>query len=282
MRIAVCTAVSIFFAALSFAQTGAPATFNPRDLSGIWLLQGRADRSLSTNIPAFTPAGKAKFDGNKPARGSAAGQPLKGEHPLRARAVVPALSNDPMMKCNPPGFPRLLLDPELVEFIAIQDRLLQIFQWTRTPREIWLDGRAVPAGDRLEDLGPAWYGHSVGQWDGDTLVVQTVGLDDRAWLDIYGFPKSFQARFEERYKRIDADTVELHITMTDPAFYTAPWISDRKVFKRQPREEVTYYDWYGLFSGITEAICAPMNEVDDFNKRIRDPAGLGVPATQKP
>jgi hypothetical protein len=63
--------------------------------------------------------------------------------------------------------------------------------------------------------------------------------------------------------------------MYDPTFYTGPWISDTKVFKRQTLESVTYYGWAGLFSGIGEAICAPINEVDNFNRRIRDPAGLG-------
>ena len=53
-------------------------------------------------------------------------------------------------------------------------------------------------------------------------------------------------------------------------------MSDVTTFKRIPREDVTYFEWYGLFGGITDAICAPMNEVEDFNKRIRNPAGLGV------
>ena len=269
------TVVVLVLAPVILLGQGSSSQLNPRDLSGIWELRG-GDRGLSRNIPPFTPAGKARFDANKPARGRAVGQPLDGEHPLRAKAVVPALSNDPMMVCNPAGFPRLLLDPELVEFIQMQGRMLQLFQWSRTPREVWLDGRALPSGENLENIGPNWYGHSVGQWEGDTLVVNTVGIEDRSWLDIYGFPRSFQARIEERYKRIDADTIELHLTMVDPAFYTAPWVSDTKTFKRQPREAVTYYGWYGLFSGIGEAICAPINEVDDFNKRIRDPAGLGV------
>jgi hypothetical protein len=169
-----------------------------------------------------------------------------------------------------------VLDPEPVEFVQANERILQLFQWTRTPREIWTDGRAVPSGENLDNLGPAWYGHSVGRWDGDTLVVDTVGVDDRAWIDIYGFPKSAGARFEERYRRIDTDTIDLRMTMWDPAYYKEPWVSDRKTFKRIPREDATFYGWFGLFGGITEQICAPMNEVEDFNKRIRNPAGLGV------
>ena len=65
------------------------------------------------------------------------------------------------------------------------------------------------------------------------------------------------------------------LTLYDPTYYTAPWVSDTKVFRREPPSNHTFYGWYGLFSGITEEICAPLNEVDDFNRRIRDPAGVG-------
>lgn len=132
---------------------------------------------------------------------------------------------------------------------------------------------ALPSGDNLENLGPAWYGHSVAEWQGDTLVVNTVGLDDRAWIDIYGFPKSFYARIEERYRRVGDDTIELRMTMYDPKFYTASWVSDVKTFRRLPRKDVTFFGWYGLHAGISEGTCAPMNEVEGYNKTFRDPGG---------
>jgi len=72
---------------------------------------------------------------------AANGEPLNGEHPAFVRAVcVPADGNDPAHKCNPNGFLRLLLDPEPVEFVQTQGRLLQLFQWERTLREFWTDG----------------------------------------------------------------------------------------------------------------------------------------------
>ena len=252
------------------------SSFDPHDLSGFWEMT-RGHRSISANVPPMTPEGEARLATNKTARGRRLGEPLNGEHPGFVRAVeLPVFSNDPVHACNPNGFPRLLLDPEPVEFIQLEDRLLQFFQWERTLRELWTDGRDLPAGESLDDLGPAWYGHSLGEWQADTFVVNTVGLDDRAWMDIFGFPKSFDARFEERYRRTGADTMELRITLYDPTFYTAPWISDTKIFSRIPGEDVTFFGWYGLFGGITEGICAPMNKVDDFNSRIRDPGSLGV------
>ena len=271
MRRAAAVAVLLVLPQIAAAQQ----TFNPRDLSGLWERQ-RGHRSINETIPPMTPEGEARLKQNIPARGRELGEPLNGEHWGRVRAVIPAKSNDPMMACNPPGFPRLVLDPEPVEFVQAGDRLLQLFQWTRTLRELWTDGRAVPAGESLDNLGPAWYGHSVGRWDGDTLVVQTVGVDDRGWVDIFGFPKSTEARFEERYRRVSADTIEYRLTMWDAKYYREPWVSDLKTFRRIPREDATYFGWYGLFGGITDAICAPMNEVEDFNKRVRDPAGLGT------
>ena len=253
----------------------AQAQFDPRDLSGVWTIRGH--RSISENVPPMTPEGEARLKANKPTRGRFLGEPLNGQHPGFVRAVpVPANGNDPAHKCNPNGFPRLLLDPEPVEFVHTEGRLLQLFQWERTLRELWMDGRSVPAGENLDNLGPAWYGHTAGGWEGNTLVMNTVGLDDRAWLDIFGFPKSTDARIEERYTRTGPDTIELRMTMYDPKFYRAPWVSDVKTFSRVKREDTTYFGWYGLFSGITEGICAPLNEVDSYNTLVRDPAGKGV------
>ena len=225
------------------------SSFDPHDLSGFWEITS-GHRSISANVPPMTPAGEARMNGNKPTRGRYLGEPLNGEHPGFVRAVtLPSEGNDPTHECNPNGFPRLLLDPEPVEFIQLEGRLVQLFQWERTLRELWTDGRDLPAGENLDILGPAWYGHSVGEWQGDTFVVNTVGLDDRTWMDIYGFQKSIDARFEERYRRTGADTIELQMTLYDRTFYTAPWVSDTKIFSRLPREEVTFFGWHGVVRG---------------------------------
>jgi hypothetical protein len=249
----------------------AQAKFDPRDLTGIWTISGH--RSISANVPPMTPEGEARLNANKPTRGRLLGEPLNGQHPGFVRAVpLASQGNDPAHTCNPNGFPRLLLDPEPVEFVQTSGRLLQLFQWERTLRELWMDGRTVPSGENLENLGPAWYGHTAGAWQGNTLVMNTVGLDDRAWIDIFGFPKSTEARIEERYTRTGPDTIELRMTMYDPKFYKEPWVSDVKKFTRVKREATTFLGWYGLFSGITEGICAPMNEVESYNTIFRDPA----------
>lgn len=235
--------------------------FDPHDLAGVWRRDG-GDRSISPQAPPLTPAGQARMAAHIPAGGS--------RNPLAPVASSPELSNDPVLTCNPKGFPRLLVDTahEVHEVIQLNGRLLQLWQEERRPREIWTDGRAVPSAENLEDLGPAWYGHSVGEWQGDTLVVQTVGLDERAWVDLFGYPKSTDARVEERYRRVDADTLTVELTLYDPQIYTTPWVSDTKTWKKQPRDTVTFFGWYGLFSGVGELTCAPMN-VNAANVRGR-------------
>jgi len=250
-------------------QEAVASQFDPHDLSGLWYNDtyrngGRGRVRLfgpDGSHPPLTPAGAAKMSGRVSAED----------------ADVPTNSNDPIFQCDPLGFPRILDRHETIEFIHTNDRILQFTQWERRLREIWLDGRELPSGQNLDNLGPAWYGHSVGTWEGDTLVVNTVGINDLAWLDRTGLPISFDARVEERWRRIDADTLELRMTLHDPTYYTAAWGGDDPIlFKTENPEYVSYYGWDGLYSGITEQICAPLDEVEMFNKRIRDPAGIGV------
>jgi hypothetical protein len=239
----------LFLPVALLAQTA--RQFDPRDFTGIWRRSG-GDRSISREAPALTPEGQARAKTQNPS--------ARSRNDLVA-AVDPELSNDPTLACNPLGFPRLVIDtaPNLMEFVHAEGKLLQIFQWSRTLRELWLDGREVPSGENLDNLGPAWYGHSVARWEGDTLVVTTVGMDDRAWIDTYGFPKSAEARVEERYRRTGPDSIELQLTLYDPKYYTVPWVSDTKTWERPNRQARTHFGWYGMFSGHEELICAPMN-----------------------
>jgi hypothetical protein len=140
--------------------------------------------------------------------------------------------------------------------VQLPGKVVQMFEWAKIWRVIWTDGRAVP-----EDIpaGPYWYGYSVGKWEGDTLVVQTIALDDRPWLDEWGTPFSSDARIEERWRRTAPNRLELVITVNDPATYSKPWTSDPKVYNLQANGEVL------------EMIFAPIDE-KQFNERIRDPA----------
>jgi hypothetical protein len=242
--------------------------FDPRDFSGIWEIGGASafqGFGLATR-PELTPRAMEIMRDRIPSPGAARFHPLAPEVPFAH------LSNDPDYQCNPQGFPKLLIDAEPLEMIMLPDRMLQIFQWEHRIRYIWLDGRELPSGDNLDNLGPAWYGHSVGRWEGDTLVVNTVGLDERAWLDRPGHPVSLNTRIEERYRRISPDVIEHEMTVYDPEFYAGPWPGSPRRFEREPAENYTFFGWSGLFAGITEGICAPVNEVEGYNETFRDPA----------
>ena len=91
-----------------------------------------------------------------------------------------------------------------------------------------MDGREFPS---IDELGPRWQGYSIGRIEGDTLVVETIGVDSRTWLDKFGYPHSEEMRLEERYRLLDADTLELTMTVIDPVVYAEPFESDRKLFR---------------------------------------------------
>ena len=86
------------------------------------------------------------------------------------------------------------------------------------PRQIYTDGRSLP-----KDPQPAWMGYSVGNWQGDTLVVETIGFNDASWLDAFGHPRSESMRIHERYRRRDFGHMDLELTLEDPKYYTRPY-----------------------------------------------------------
>lgn len=195
----------------------------------------------------------------------------RSRHPLVKSVNDPKDSNDLAIACNPKGFPRLVIDTahDYHEVVMLPTRMIQLWQEERRPRDIWIDGRPVPTAENIDNLGAAWYGHSAGRWEGNTLVVTTVGFDDRSWLDSFGFPRSFTARIEERYRMLDPDTLELRLTLHDPEYYTRDWVSDAKIWKKEPRGNVTNFGWYGLFTGRGELICAPFNGKPNVNTRLQ-------------
>ena len=100
----------------------------------------------------------------------------------------PALGNDTYGTCNPMGMPRAALYPDPVELIVLPDRILQHFQWGYGLRTIWMDGRKLPAPEDIDI--PRWWGYAVGRWEGNTLVVESTGYDERTWIDHFGYPHS--------------------------------------------------------------------------------------------
>jgi len=96
--------------------------------------------------------------------------------------------------------------------------LILILNPDLTYRQIFLDGRALESAPN-----PSWMGYSVGRWDGDTLVVNSVGFNDKTWLNDAGLPHTEALRVTERYRRRDVGHLEMEVTYTDPATYAKPW-----------------------------------------------------------
>jgi hypothetical protein len=127
-----------------------------------------------------------------------------------------------------------------------EQQRMYIFQTggPHTFRTIYIDGREHP-----KDLEPSYYGHAVGRWEGDTLVVDTVGFNERGWLDAYGMPTTKQLRLTERFTRIDYRTLRYEITVDDPGAYTAPFKTGMQMTWTPDREQFEYVCQDGNLAG---------------------------------
>ena len=234
-------------AAQAAAKAAPTPPYDAHDLSGIWL--GRGGSVLSDkDAPPFTPLGQKMFDANKPSQ-YGRGNKLSEHH------YIPAFGNDPLAKCDPLGYPRNLGGGPF-EMAHTSGKIFQIFEEGRRVREIWTDGRKLP-----DELEARWYGWAVGHWDGDTLVVESTGYDERAWLDTNGYPHSEGMKLVERYTHPDATTLVISMTLDDPKIYTKTW-SGTKTYKMElPKGLTVLSEWY----------CVPSEE-ESFNQNVRDPA----------
>jgi hypothetical protein len=127
---------------------------------------------------------------------------------------------DPEGYCLPPGGPRMMATPYPMEIIQLpeQKRIFMIFEGaTHIWREIHMDGRPHPQGDALN---PTYLGHSVGRWEKDTLVVDTVGFNEGTWLDYFGHPHTDMLHVVERFSRPNKHTLHFEATIDDPGAYT--------------------------------------------------------------
>ena len=191
----------------------------------------------------FTPLGEQAFKANKSGQGD--------------DRVPEAFVNDPFEMCDPLGFPRDdLFNLRAVQIVQTKKQVLILHQNERVWRNIWADGRELP--QKFPE--PRWYGYSVGKWvDDTTFVAQTAGLDERTWLDNVGRPHSSDLVVEERFHRVNADILELTVTINDPKMYTKPWVSDKLTYKLQPQD------------ALEEGFCVASEE-ESFTRRLRNPA----------
>ena len=132
-----------------------------------------------------------------------------------------AVAYDPQGFCLPPGGPCMFGTPYPSEFIQDRDRIVVIFEGgAHVWREIHMDGRPLP---KREDLNPTYFGYSVGRWEGDTLVVETTGFNEKTWLNFNGAMHTDELTTVERISRPNRDTLHYEATITDPGAYSKPW-----------------------------------------------------------
>jgi len=127
--------------------------------------------------------------------------------------------DDPEARCLPPGVPRLNTTPYPFRFVQTPDFIAILYEGgTHTFRQIYMDGRKF--SKFAEDL---WNGESIGRWEGDTLIVESTGFNDKTWIDAAGVPHSTKLKVTERIRRLDADNMEVVNIIDDPAMYTKQW-----------------------------------------------------------
>jgi len=195
---------------------GAQAIYTPppaRNFEGVWLIQGdhSAIRTITGKLPPLTSAAAARYAAAVRAR--KAGKP----------------DFDTIQTCKPHGFPRILFAAYPIEILQEPTQVTFIHEIHHMPRMVYLD-MTLP---KLDEMDPNWMGLSAGHWDGDTLAVESQGFNDLTTLDAAGLPHSTQMQISERLRKLDADTLEDVITVTDPKTYTKPW-STRVTYRRQP------------------------------------------------
>ena len=279
--------VLLIFSPVSYAQAGAPAQANGagkedwwanhdkwdtplpdksvyegrksapaprRDLSGTWdgLAGGGTqpkgakdypDDAMHRPEPPYTPLGREARLRNKAGEGE--------------EQVPVALVNDPVHSCEPVGFPRTdLFSLKAMTLIQTPNYVVWLNLFNNVYRIIWTDGRELP-----KDPIPRYYGYSVGHWEDDyNFVVDTVGLDDRTWLDNVGRPHSSALHVMERFHRANRDILELTVTIDDPKMYSKPWVAaDKLTLHLLPAD----FD-------MGEMLCSPA-EMENYKKQVASP-----------
>ena len=201
------------------------------DLAGVWTqhrdspnrffsdAQGRIEAPVTLAEQAMRPEAREKYKAQL-----AAG---------KVRSVERDLYDPSIKACAPLGFTRLIAQGRPFEILNTPGRVFVRYEVDHFPRDIWLDGREHP-----KDAPPTWMGHSTGKWDGDTLVVDTVGLNEVTFLDSPGHPHSEALHVVERYTRVNHDTLEIETTFEDPEVYTKPLVGNKLLYRLVPDGQI--------------------------------------------
>ena len=251
--------LATLFAGLSVplrAQTQAQAAIP--DLSGNWgAAPHESNNSFSLTDPNGMKVGTPEDD--TPYQPWAL-KKLQGERPEAGRASTFVNTTDPRVKyCDPVGLPRIFLIPNQFKFMQTPETVYILFEYS----SVW-----VPVAmnkPHSPDPDPTWWGESVGQYEGgDTLVVDSIGFNDKTWLDRVGRPHSDELHVVERFRRVNHDSLQLDVTFDDPKAYTKTW-TGRRMFALGD-------------TPFTDKSCS-LSEYEHFRESVIDP--VVAPAGKK-
>jgi hypothetical protein len=152
---------------------------------------------------------------------------------LRKQRMASHDADNPDAHCLPLGFMQLHTHSQPREIVQTPSVIVIAYEANYGLRNIFMDGRQLPPNDPQ----PWWYGYSVGHWEGDTLVVDTVGVRDDTWFDRTGAPHSDQLHIVMRIRKTGPDTIENNMTLDDPVAITKPWKVTRH-FKRAKNYDI--------------------------------------------
>lgn len=184
---------ALMLGAPSLAQAPDPANPAAR-FNGTWSKQTPGFRYAGQ--PPYLPAAQARFDAEKP-------------------------QDDPGSRCTESGTARIMISPYPMQFVAMKDHLLIVSEFNHVVRRIWTDGQRAPAAE----LDPQWYGNPQVRWEGETMVVDTIGYKAGNYIDPAGDLMSDQMHIVERWRLTDKDHLEIAFTFDDPKIYARPWSS---------------------------------------------------------
>lgn len=227
-------------------QTAAPAHKTPparaADFTGVWY-----PSSVNTFNFIWTDAqGRELKELPLTAWGR---QKMQEHHPIGGQYTA-LTSNDPDFACLPPGVPMIYTHAFPMEILEVPGRVIMFFEYGHYVRQIFTDGRS-----HSSDLGPTWMGDSLARWEGDTLVTDANGFNDKTWLDVTGHPHSEEMHIVERIHRPDHNTLLIDITLDDPKAYTMPLKAQRKYILKP--------GW-----NISEFICEDDAGFANFEKKV--------------
>jgi len=210
-----------------------------QDLSGLWIrLRDPSHSPINLDfgqvISPMTPWAAAKF--------KAANSVYRSSSPSTDLS-------DPIFNCFPPGVPRIYLLNFPVQIVQTPGQVIMLFEFDHFVRRIYTDGRPHD-----KDAGPLWMGDSIGKWEGDTLVADTLSFNDKTTLDREGYPHSDAMHLVERIRRVAHDSIVIDFIVDDPKAYTKPW-SAKLIFQLKP-------DWK-----IMEHVCEDNAGFLNFNKK---------------